>query len=338
MKRIGGDRFEEICSWDNLNQAYKEARRGKSSYREVKWMDRNLDSCLANLKYILENELYKVGEYIVIERVEGGKLRTISKLPFYPDRVIHHAILRVIAKDIRKSYIRDTFQSIPGRGTSDARKRIRRHLKDSSLKFYLQLDLKKYYPSISHPHLKNDLKNKFKCPKILNLLFTIVDSHPGLPIGNYTSQDLGNLHLTSFDWYVKQTLGVKGYFRYCDDLVFFGDSEEYLEDVRANAIKFLNGIGQTVKDSYNLKPLSTGLDFVGYVFYPDGIRLREKIYDSAVEAYLEGFYFPMASYYGWLLPTKHNELKVMYADAIKRKKESSREDRLNRLSLVGRGG
>lgn len=319
MKRIGNT-FEEICSWGNIEEAYREARRGKSSYKEVKWMDTNLPSCLARIKHMLENEEYEVGEYTRITREEGGKMRSISKLPFFPDRVIHHALLRVIGPSIRKSYIRDTFQSIPGRGTSDARKRVVKFIRDNQPKYFLQLDIRKYYPNINHEYLKKTVASKLKCQKTLRLLDVIIDSHEGLPIGNYTSQDLGNLNLTPFDWFVKQDLGVKGYFRYCDDLVFFGDSQEELEAIRIKATRYLEDIGLEIKDTYLLQPVTSGLDFIGYVFYPSGLRLRAKIYESAVKALAKGYFFPIASYHGWLLPTKPNQLKVQYANAIKRKK------------------
>ena len=326
MKRIG-NKFEEICSWGNIEAAYREARRGKSTYAEVKWMDTNLPTCLAQIKYLLENEEYEVGEYVTITRVEGGKVRSISKLPFFPDRVIHHALLRVMGPEIQKSYIRDTYQSIKGRGTSDARRRIRRFVRDHQPAYYLQLDIKKYYPSINHEKLKEILATKIKCRRTLSLFHTIIESHEGLPIGNYTSQDLGNLNLTPFDWFVKQELGVKGYFRYCDDLVFMGDSLEELEYIRLKVVEYLKDLKLVVKDSYTLAPLSEGLDFIGYVFYPTGVRLRPRIYKSAVEALDRGHFFPMASYYGWLLPTKHNELKELYESTFKRKKAEARKNR-----------
>lgn len=325
LKRIS-NKFEEICYWDNLEAAYLDARKGKSSYGEVKWMDTNLPSCLAKIKYLLENEEYKVAKYTHITREEGGKMRSISKLPFFPDRVIHHALLRVIGPEIRKSYIRDTYQSIPGRGTSDARKRIRKFVQVHQPKFYLQLDIRKYYPSICHESLKEIISSKIKCRKTLSLIYTIINSHEGLPIGNYTSQDLGNLNLTPFDWFVKQELGVKGYFRYCDDLVFMGDSKEELELIRLRVVEYLLTLSLEVKESYLLEPLDKGLDFIGYIFYPTGVKLRPKIYKSAVQALKQGDFFPIASYYGWLLPTKHNALKVQYAHTIKRKKVEIREN------------
>lgn len=320
MKRIG-ERYAEICSWENIESAHKEAKRGKTSYKEVKWVEANLHSCLARVKWLLENEEYNVSKYTIINRREGGKMRTIHKLPYFPDRIIHHAVLRVLGGDLRKSYIRDTFQSIPNRGTSDARKRVRKFIQKNSPKFYLQLDLKKYYPSVDHDYLKSVLLRFIKCRKTLKLLFKIIDSCEGLPIGNFTSQDLGNLNLTPFDWFVKQELRVKGYFRYCDDLVFFGDSKEELEEIRYSVTKYLSEIKLKVKEDYTLKLLDEGLDFIGYVFYPSGLKLRESIYIKAKEALRVDNYPAMCAYYGWLLPTKQNKLKVEYVHAISRKKK-----------------
>lgn len=324
MKRIGNEAFIEICSWNNIEQAYEEAKKGKSSYREVKWVEANRATCLARIKGMLELGEYTVGGYTKIERVEGGKLRQISKLPFFPDRIVHHAILRVIGPTLRKTYIRDTFQSIPNRGTADARKRVQGFIKKNTPKYFLQLDIKKYYPSVDHAGLKKVLRAQIKSKGILHLLDTIIDSHEGLPIGNYTSQDLGNLNLTPFDWYVKQTLGVKGYFRYCDDLVLFGETVEELEAHRDAIMVYMRSLSLTIKETYTLAPLTTGLDFIGYVFYPTGISLRRSIYEAAELALTDKRKRSMAAYYGWLKPTKYNLLKVKYENVFKRTKATNR--------------
>lgn len=319
MKRLGNC-YEEVCSLSNINAAYHEAKKDKSRYREVKWIEANKNSMIAKVKHLLETELYSVSEYTHVSRVEGGKLRNISKLPFYPDRIVHHALLRVIGLHIRKSFIRDTFQSIKGRGTSDTRKRIVRFIDNHQPKYFLQMDIKKYYPSINHQYLKRQLQRKVKCKKTLNLLDVIIDSHKGLPIGNYTSQDLGNLYLTPFDWFVKQELGIKGYFRYCDDLVLLSENKDELYRASKSIIEYMTTIHLKIKPDYNVTDLEEGLDFVGYVFFPNGIKLREKIYKSAEHSYLNRLLLSMSSYYGWLKPTKDNRLKRLYENIYKRNK------------------
>ncbi|MGL4520834.1 MAG: RNA-directed DNA polymerase [Phocaeicola sp.] len=182
---------------------------------------------------------FSTSKYVIKKKVEGGKLREIYSLPYFPDRVVQHALLQVIGPRLEKSFIRDTFQSIKGRGTSDARKRVSRFIKINRPTHYLQLDISKYYPSINNSKLKQKIRSVIKCPDTLHLLDNIISSCEGLPIGNYTSQVLGNYYLTDFDWFIKQQLKVKGYFRYCDDLVFFGTSSKELMDIKILVEKYL---------------------------------------------------------------------------------------------------
>jgi RNA-directed DNA polymerase len=81
------------------------------------------------------------------------------------------------------------------------------------------LDIKKFYPNIDHQILKQLLRRKFKDEDLLWLLDEIIDSAPGLPIGNYLSQYFANFYLTYFDHWIKEVKGVEYYFRYADDLV-----------------------------------------------------------------------------------------------------------------------
>src|SRR5690606_9941326 len=112
-----------------------------------------------------------------------------------PDRIVHHAIMIVCGDFWEKSLIRDTFQSLGGRGTSDARKRVQRFIQRNKPKYYLQIDISKYYPSINNNILKEVICKKIKCKRTLDLLYDIIDSCEGVPIGNYLSQIFGNLYL-----------------------------------------------------------------------------------------------------------------------------------------------
>ncbi len=47
----------------------------------------------------------------------------------------------------------------------------------------------------------------------------------GVPIGAYISQPLGNFGLTMIDHYMKEALGLRGYFRYSDDTTGFAKTK-----------------------------------------------------------------------------------------------------------------
>lgn len=298
MKRLGKGLFEEIISKDNLEIAHANASRGKSHYKEVIMVEKNKATLLRKLRRSLLQGNFQTSDYKVQDRVEGGKLRTIYVLPYYPDRILQHAILQKVEAFMINSLIRDTFQSLKGRGTSDARRRVQRFIKDKKPTHYLQIDIKKYYPSVSNDLLKKVIEGYIKCKQSNNLIFNIIDSCKGIPIGNYTSQIFGNIYLSKLDWFIKQELKVKGYYRYCDDLIFFGNSSSEMHKIKKQVEEELTKIQLTIKPCWVVSKLTKGLDFIGYQFYPEGIKLRKSIYKSSKKSLLNNKTKSIPAYFG----------------------------------------
>lgn len=315
MKRLGTGLYEQIISKDNLYLAHINASKGKSHYNEVKEVNSSLDIKVEELHTLLKNRMFRTSPYRIAHRVEGGKLRDIYILPYYPDRIVQHALLQQIGDRFYTSFIRDTFQSIKGRGTSDARKRVSRFIRNHNPSHYLQMDISKFYPSVPNKILKAKVRKLIKCTDSLCLLDNIIDSCKGLPIGNYTSQVLGNYYLTDLDWFIKQNLGVKGYFRYCDDLVLFGNSPKELHSIQHLICEFVSSEGLHIKPDWKVAKLNTGCDFVGYQFFDSGIKLRDSIYKSAKEA-LEISPEAVPAYFGWVKVLKDSKIKSRYYNAI----------------------
>ncbi|MGC8000391.1 RNA-directed DNA polymerase, partial [Salmonella enterica] len=83
-------------------------------------------------------------------------------------------------------------------------KHLKKNLKDiQNTKYCLKMDIRKCYPSIDHLILKNIVRKKIKDKRLLELLDGIIDSAPGIPIGNYLSQFFANLYLSYFDHWLK---------------------------------------------------------------------------------------------------------------------------------------
>jgi hypothetical protein len=277
MKRYG-NLWKDIVNMDTLRQAHAQARRGKSHYTAVKMVEKDVEGHLQRIQTSLINKTFTTSPYKTESRIEGGKLRTIYKLPYYPDRIVQHALISVIGPIFRRSLIRDTFQSLPQRGTSDARRRVQCMMKDDPQRYALQMDIRLYYPSIDNEQLKQIVRKKIKCPDTLWLLDNIIDSRQGLPIGNLTSQYLGNVYLYQFDWWVKQTLGAKYYFRYCDDLVLFSSDKKQLRSWRRAIEQQFHALSLVIKPNWQIIDVyKQGVDFVGYVFSPLRTKLRPAI-------------------------------------------------------------
>lgn len=275
MKRRGG-LFAEIIDPENILRAHFSARQGKSHYKDVIAVNANQDKMLADVQRALWSKQFTTSEYISKNMFDGRKMRLIHKLPYYPDRIVQHALISVCEQHWTKTYIRDTFQSIPGRGTSDARKRVWKAIKDQPGKYALKFDIQKYYPSVDHEILRQEVRRYIKCKDTLWLIDDIIKSGPGIPIGNYTSQHFGNLYLSRFDWWAKQQLGVRHYFRYCDDIILIGDSAEQCHEWRdACFAKLRADYKLEIKDNWQVFSIDDrGLDFVGYVFRSNTIKLR----------------------------------------------------------------
>jgi len=300
MKRKG-DLFKTICSKENIIRAIRSAMKGKSHYSEVQRIGKDIDRYVDELHEMLTNKQFVNSEYVVFKKQSGDKIREIYKLPFYPDRVVHHCIVQVLMPIWTKLLIRDTYSTIPSRGIHDGVRRVKRALKDvEGTKYCLKLDVRKYYPSVDHEVLKSILQRKIKDADLLQLLDTIIDSASGIPIGNYVSQWFGNVYLAYFDHYCKEQLGCKYYFRYCDDVVIMSDDKAKLHGILVAINHYLNSeLRLNVKSNYQIFPTNIrGIDFLGYRFFHTHTLVRKRIV-SQMKRRL-GDPKSMASYWGWL--------------------------------------
>ncbi len=278
MKRIN-NLYEKIYSVDNLYLADSIARKGKLNQPGVISHDKNKDANLQELHRILKSKTYKTSDYSTFTIYEP-KERLIFSLPYFPDRITHHAVMNVLEPIFVSTFTADTYSCIKKRGIHLAANNLKKALKDKeSTQYCLKLDIKKFYPSVDHVILKQLLRRKIKDNEILWLLDEIIDSTDGLPIGNYLSQYLANFYLTYFDHWLKEDKQVKNYFRYADDMVILSDSKQYLHELLFEIKAYMNdNLKLSVKDNYQVFPVeSRGIDFVGYVFYHTHTLLRKGI-------------------------------------------------------------
>lgn len=134
-----------------------------------------------------------------------------------------------------------TYACIRGRGIGKLYTDLKKALRNDSegTKYCLKMDIHHFYPSINHKKLEKIIRKKLKDPLFLELLDEIIESADGVPIGNYLSQFFANLYLTYFDHWIKETLHVKYYFRYCDDMVILCNSKEELAELRVKIQDYL---------------------------------------------------------------------------------------------------
>lgn len=279
MKRKG-NLYDQICRLDNLHKAEACARIGKRKQYGVIAFDKNRESNLAALHQMLVSETYTTSPYTIFT-IRERKERIIYRLPYFPDRICHWAVMNVLKEMFVRNFTADTYSYIEGRGVHLAVDNMKAALKDvDGTRYYLQLDIMKFYPSITHRILKHMLRRKIKCERTLRLLDGIIDSADGLPIGNYLSQYLANFYLSYFDHWIKEEKKVKYYFRYADDMIILGSDKAQLHQLRIDIEQYLkNNLNLLLKPNWHVSPVKEWpIDFLGYVFHGThtGLRKRNK--------------------------------------------------------------
>jgi hypothetical protein len=285
---------------DNLRLADKKARKGKSWQPGVIQFSKDSEANLFLLHESLLNRNYRTSDYTIF-KVYEPKEREVHRLPYFPDRITHHAIMNVMEPIFISTFTADTYSCIKGKGIHGASYAMRDALKDKpASKYCLKLDVRKFYPTIDHTILKSLLRRKIKDNDLLWLMDEIIDSATGLPIGNYLSQYFANFYLTYFDHWLKEDLKVQYYYRYCDDLVFLAPNKPYLHELCDKVIKYLSDrLKLSVKPNYSVFPSSLGINFVGYVHYPGYTLLRPSIKRSMARAVSARRHKSISAYYGW---------------------------------------
>lgn len=277
--------YNHIISIENLLVAWKEFRRGKKNRRDVLEFEYRLMENLFALHEDLTTQAYQHSSYEAFN-ICDPKPRRIHKASVR-DRVLHHAVYRVLYPFFDHTFIADSFSCRKGKGTHKALNRFRRFgfkvgRNNTRTCWILKCDIRKFFDSIDQRILLFILAKYVPDRNILWLLKKIVTSFystepgKGLPLGNLTSQLLVNIYMNEFDQYVKHWLRSKYYIRYADDFVILHNDRNKLfacipliEDFLSRVL-FLS----LHPNKVYVKTLSSGVDFLGWVHFTDHRILR----------------------------------------------------------------
>lgn len=333
MKRHGFI-YDKIISLENLRKADVIAQKGKQKQPGVIIHNKNREANIQALHKMLVDKKFKTSEYSTFPVYEP-KERLVYSLPFFPDRILHHAIMLQLDPILNPTFTSDTYSCIKGRGIHKAIEAVKKSMINVNDTFYcLQMDITKFYPSTDHDILKGKLRRKIKDNDVLNLLDEIIDSAEGLPIGNLLSQSFSTFYLTYFDHWIKETLKVKDYFRYADDMIIFASNKPQLHAYLAAIRKYLKiHLKLDLKGNYQVFPVhSRGVNFLGYIRYHTHTRLRKPIKKGYAKAVIFGkSKASIASYRGWAkhantinLTNKLNHARIQRLQHRARKKDIPR--------------
>jgi len=276
---------EDIISLENLFAAWEEFLKGKRKRKDVQEFSENLSENIYNLHLDLLNKTYHHGPYYAFN-ISDPKPRNINKAPVR-DRLLHHAVYRVLYPYFDKRFIRDSYSCRVGKGAHKAIRQLQRYFwkvsqNNTKTCWVLKCDIKKFFASIDQQILLNILNKHIQDEDTINLLKTIIKSFhstelgKGLPLGNLTSQLLVNIYMNEFDQYMKHKLKEKYYIRYADDFVVLSSNKKLLLQNVRYIVHFLN---ERLKlslhpDKVFIKTFSSGIDFLGWVHFPDHRVLR----------------------------------------------------------------
>ena len=280
MKRVGNI-FVNIYEYENVRQAIMKASLGKRDKLYVKVVLDDIENYIKKIQLMLKTKTYSPSPYTIKNIIDGssGKERTIYMPRFYPDQIIHWALMLQIQSIIMRGMYKYNCGSVPGRGTSFGQKSLRKWLDSDrkNTKYCLKLDVKKFYPSINNECLKSMFRKVMKDLDCLNLIDLVIDSNQGLPIGNYTSQWFANFYLQSLDHFIKEKLKIKYYIRYVDDLVLLGSNKRKLHRDRQMIKEFVSELSLEIKENWQVfKVKNRPIDFLGFKFYQNKTTLRKR--------------------------------------------------------------
>lgn len=276
MKR-SGNLLYEITDADNLRFAAWKAAKGKRHSTEIlKWFE-NMEEHIAKLRDQILSGQVQVGNYRYF-KVYEPKERQICASAF-GEQVLHHAVMNICHAQFEKVQIFDSYASRKGKGTYAALERAKVFTRQND--WYLKLDVKKFFESIHHEVLVQQLCRMFKDPAVVGVFEQIIHSYEaspgrGLPIGNLTSQYFANHYLATLDHFIKEKLRIKAYVRYMDDMVCWSADKEGLLEARDHITDFVEKELACKLKPEGLNRTTTGLPFLGYHVFPYHVRLLQK--------------------------------------------------------------
>ena len=294
--------FDKIFSLDNLYAALEDAVQGRRYKREALVYTLDSWALLQELREEVLSGTYHIDRYYIFYIYEPKK-RMIMSISF-KHRIVKWAIYRIINPMLVSGYIEDSYGCIPGRGSLSAMQRLRYWIEQASRKdeqwFYLKLDISKYFYRVSHRILKKILAKKIKDARLLEVLYSVIDckhtpfglplgASPGdvpledrlydvgMPIGNLLSQVFANVYLDVLDQFCKRVLKIHFYIRYMDDVIVLCNDKIQLREWKDQIEVFLmNELELHLNSKTCIRPISQGIEFVGYRIWPDRVIVRKS--------------------------------------------------------------
>jgi len=286
-------------AWDNLFQCWLKAKRNKSKSPRVQRFGEDPLRYLMMIQERLRSRTYSFGPYKSFT-VQEKKFRHVVEAPM-KDRVVHWMLYEYLLPIWQPRFIHDTFGNLPDRGTHAAVFRLAQFARARDSQWALQLDVSKYFYSVNHDILKSRVLRYIGDHDVRQLLIALIDSFQtdsqfddlfapstmyrrtaakGMPIGNLSSQLFANIYLSDFDHWMKETLRIKQYIRYVDDMVILAEMPDELREIRTMVVGKPGA--RWADNSPEENQVGTG---EGWAAVPRACRLVESHIDGPLHAH-----------------------------------------------------
>lgn len=306
LKRAGfpiSNLMEEITSDENLSEGFdyvvshletKEQREKYYSKENPSKGAHDKKTLLARLKKELQEGTFRIGPENIREMVvDDGPKRRIVQAPRVYHRIGCHVIMVVVEKYVNPTLIDNTAASIKGRGMHWLFHRMTADYEavPGMMQYYYQNDISGYYDNISQAMMKEVIRLYIADPVVLVYMdnFITLLAH-GLSKGLRSSQCFANLYLSPVDHvmccHVPKYVTAEGetrylYERYMDDAAMWGDKKRELWRLRDIYHREVEKLGLTVKRTEAIRPITEGIDYLGFIFYGTHARIRKRTKQKA---------------------------------------------------------
>lgn len=283
MPKTIRNEFDKCLTYENLSNAHRKTKIGKSNKENVVRFELKKEEYLMWLYYELKNQTYKHGPYKSFY-VKEPKLRKIEASK-YIDRIVHRWYVdSFLINSFVPQFIPNTYACIKNKGMHmsalDLQKGMKKAKKEWGEYYILKMDVKKYFQNIDKEILLQILSRKIKDKKIMWLTKEIIYSKQdsvGIPIGNYSSQIFANIYLNEIDQYIKHELKIKYYYRYMDDSVLFCKDKEETKKILKKITVFLKEkLHLELNSKTNIFKSKQGVNFCGYQINEYRLKIRRK--------------------------------------------------------------
>lgn len=299
-----------LFSLANLHRQYLRCRRNKRTTHNALRFDVCLEEHLVQLHEELEGRTYQPARSVCFV-LRQPKFREIFAADFR-DRVVHHVLVEALERVWEPIFLHDSYACRKGKGTHRAVRRLQSFMRsvsrnDTRRAFALHLDIQGFFFHIDKEILFQIIAKRIRDEALLWLVRTVIfhdctqevafkgdrrlfqhipphktlfgtENVRGLPIGNLSSQFFSNVYLNELDQFVKHQLKARYYLRYSDDFVLLHEDPEQLLAWR-EAIATFNHERLRLRltdPQVTPRPISNGLNFVGYIVRPDYLLVRRR--------------------------------------------------------------